>query len=531
MIGKTIGQYRIDRKLGEGGMGVVYLATDEQLDRPVAIKLLSNVPSGFRHEAMARFLREAKASSALQHPAILVLYQMGTEGDTPYIVMEYVEGRTLKAIIGGRPMPMPQLCETAIQVASGLAAAHEKGIIHRDIKSQNIMVTHHGQAKIFDFGLAKFKEQAKSGVEAPRQDKTMVYDASELASAPQEESPKDFKTQAGQVMGTASHMSPEQAMGAEVDTRTDIFSYGVMLYEMATGQQAFESESLGATLLNILKKEPRPARDLNLEMPQELHELIHLCIRKQREERPGTEEVVTRLKKIQSALSGRIPSDMRPAAAAPSGALSPAAAPTAMAIPPAPTAMHVPEAAPSPTRRTVAPWQGTRTFSDRVPSGAGAAAATPPPSAGRTPAPPVPPPPPAAPARYVREAGAAPPLREVEAPPPPSQSRREMYWTLKVVRILVSYSSMLIPAAFFLHFVVAGGLLKEKYVEGNALGGLIQHIAIPVEQVARTIVAGSWKFLGLDWLIFALGLLMVALRFAVVIPIERAERWAKGGRR
>ena len=106
-----------------------------------------------------------------------------------------------------------------------------------------------------------------------------------------------------------------------------------------------------------------------------------------------------------------------------------------------------------------------------------------------------------------------------------------MYWTLKVVRILVSYSSMLIPAAFFLHFVVAGGLLKEKYVEGNALGGLIQHIAIPVEQVARTIVAGSWKFLGLDWLIFALGLLMVALRFAVVIPIERAERWAKGGRR
>ncbi len=122
-------------------------------------------------------------------------------------------------------------------------------------------------------------------------------------------------------------------------------------------------------------------------------------------------------------------------------------------------------------------------------------------------------------------------MRAMEAPPLPSQSRREMYWTLKAIRILVSYGSMLIPAAFFLHFVVAAGLLKEKLIAGTPLADLIQHIAIPVEQVTRSIVAGSWKFLGLDWLIFALGLLMVALRFAVVIPIERAERWARGGRR
>ncbi|HXE89844.1 MAG TPA: serine/threonine-protein kinase [Terriglobales bacterium] len=528
MIGKTIGQYRVDQKLGEGGMGVVYRATDLQLDRPVAIKMLSHIPPGFQREAMARFLREAKASSALQHPAILVLYQMGTENDTPYIVMEYVEGQTLKSIIGGRPMPIRQLCETAIQVASGLAAAHEKGIIHRDIKSQNIMVTHRGQAKIFDFGLAKFKEQVKSGVAAPRQDKTMVYDATALSVEPD---PKEFKTQAGQVMGTASHMSPEQAMGAEVDTRTDIFSFGVMLYEMATGQQAFESESIGATLLNILKKEPRPAREVNPELPPELHELIHMCIRKQREERPSADEIVTRLQKIQAALSGRVPSGMRPAAPAPAAGVA-AAAPTAMAVPPAPTAMHVPEAAPPPPRRTVAPWQGTRTFSDRTPSGAGTPVATPPPPASRTVAPPpAPPPEPRAPARYVRESGAAPPLREVEMPPPPSQARREMYWTLKIVRVLVSYGSMLVPFAFFLHFVVAGGLLKEKVIAGTPLMGLIQHIAIPVELLARSIVAGSWRFLGLDWLIFALGLLMVALRFAVVIPLERAERWAKGGRR
>ncbi|HSA92917.1 MAG TPA: serine/threonine-protein kinase [Terriglobales bacterium] len=515
MIGKTIGQYRVDQKLGEGGMGVVYRATDLQLDRPVAIKMLSSIPPGFQREAMARFLREAKASSALQHPAILVLFQMGTDGETPYIVMEYVEGQTLKALIGGRPMPIRQLCETAIQVASGLAAAHEKGIIHRDIKSQNIMVTHRGQAKIFDFGLAKFKEQVKSGVAAPRQDKTMVYDATALSVEPD---PKEFKTQVGQVMGTASHMSPEQAMGAEVDTRTDVFSFGVMLYEMATGQQAFESESIGATLLNILKKEPRPAREVNPEMPTELHELIHMCVRKQREERPSAEEIVTRLKKIEAALSGRMPSGAQPAAPAPAAA----AAPTAMAVPPAPTAMRVPEAAPPPPRRTVAPWQGTRTFSDRTPSGAGAPAA-PPPAA--------PPPQPRAPARYVRESGAAPPLREVEIPPPPSQARREMYWTLKLVRLFVSYASMLVPFAFFLHFVVAGGLLKEKFIAGTPLMGLIQNIALPVEQVARSIVAGSWKFLGLDWLIFALGLLMVALRFAVVIPLERAERLAKGGRR
>ena len=213
MIGTTLGNYHIDEKLGAGGMGVVYRATDKQLGRLVAIKTLT-LGSTMRREFLARFLREARAESQLQHPCVVVIHQMSIESDPPYIVMEYVEGRTLKEIISGKPLPVNQLCEIAIQVADGLAAAHEKDIIHRDIKSQNIMLTPRGQVKILDFGLAKMKQATKPSATV---EKTMILGEVSLTPEVEEKADAqtihDFKTTAGTIMGTASNMSPEQAGG------------------------------------------------------------------------------------------------------------------------------------------------------------------------------------------------------------------------------------------------------------------------------------------------------------------------------
>ncbi len=257
MIGTKFGSYRIDSKLGEGGMGVVYRATDTELDRPVAIKTLI---SSSDEESVARFMREAKAASRLQHPAIITIHQFGVEGEMRFIVMEYVEGKTLKSIINGQPMRLNQLCEIAIQVADGLAMAHEMHIIHRDMKAENVMVTPRGQVKILDFGLAKLKEPEKTGDDA-----ATVY-----------------QTQVGVIMGTISHMSPEQALGSDVDPRADIFSFGVVLYEMATGKMPFDGPSPQATLARILNQEPTVVRELNPQAPQDLEKLINQCLQKDR---------------------------------------------------------------------------------------------------------------------------------------------------------------------------------------------------------------------------------------------------------
>ncbi|HET7842312.1 MAG TPA: serine/threonine-protein kinase, partial [Terriglobia bacterium] len=251
---EKFGNYRIDEKLGEGGMGVVYLATDEELERRVALKTLIS-GAGQDEERLARFLREAKAVSRLQHPSIVTMYHFGVEGDTRYLVMEYIEGKTLRKIISGKPLPISQLIEYAIQVADGLALAHEKGVIHRDLKAENVMITPRGQVKILDFGLAKLKE--------------VKPQAADEETA--------FRTEFGMVVGTVSTMSPEQAMGREVDARSDIFSLGVILYQMATGKLPFEGPTPQATLALILNQEPVAVSDLNPEVPPELARLIQQC--------------------------------------------------------------------------------------------------------------------------------------------------------------------------------------------------------------------------------------------------------------
>ena len=228
MIGSTLGNYRVDEKIGAGGMGAVYRATDLRLGRTVAIKTLTAV-SGLAHrEALARFLREAKVQSRIQHPCIVAIHQIGTADEVHYIVMEFVEGKTLKQMIGSKPLPPAQVCEYGIHIAEGLAVAHEAGIIHRDMKSQNVMITPRGLVKVLDFGLAKLKEAPGSAPPAAAADlgRTQVY--GETPAAPPDLG--EFKTQMGAIMGTATNMSPEQCLGTEVDARSDMFSFGVVLY-------------------------------------------------------------------------------------------------------------------------------------------------------------------------------------------------------------------------------------------------------------------------------------------------------------
>ena len=277
--GRVIAHYRLVSPLGQGGMGEVYLAEDVRLGRKVALKLLDTRLTG-DSEPRTRFLREARLASALTHPNVCTIYDAGEAEGRLFIAMQYVEGETLRDVIGGRPLSLDCLLSYALQVAGALAAAHAQGVIHRDVKAHNIIVTPEGEAKVLDFGLAKLLETAGGEAEA-------------------------HLTLTGAVMGTPSSMSPEQARGEHVDHRSDIFSFGVVLYEMATGQIPFNGKSKAEVLGALLKDPHAPAAELNEEVPARLSALIDRALAKEPAERhQSMTEVLAELRRVVAEAGG-----------------------------------------------------------------------------------------------------------------------------------------------------------------------------------------------------------------------------------
>ena len=272
MIGQALGHYRIEAKLGEGGMGVVYRAFDTHLDRPVVIKIL-RADATTSPERRRRFQQEAKAASALNHPNIVHIYDIGSSGGVDYIAMEFVDGKTLDRIIGKNGLGLKDTLKYAIPVADALARAHAAGIVHRDLKPANIIVGEDGRVRLLDFGLAKLTEM------------TVDADVDSQAGTATMIAREDFQTEEGTIVGTVAYMSPEQAEGKRVDARSDIFSFGSVLYEMVTGRRPFEGANKISTLAAILQKEPPPVAEVAPDLPAELEKIISRCLRKDLERR------------------------------------------------------------------------------------------------------------------------------------------------------------------------------------------------------------------------------------------------------